>query len=232
MISRSAITGILAQTSLFGTLDEATRNTIAGDMRPLRFDAGQIIIGRGDPGTEMFLVVSGRVRISVLSAEGRELSFAHAGPGAVFGEIAMLDGGQRTVDATAVDAVTALTLSRAAFKRLLTTQPGVAETAIQFLCGRIREADQQLEAIALYSIEARLARFLLATARATTPDNTEPCITIDIRMSQGELALLVGASRPKVNAALAMLEAGNAIRRDGTRIACNIAELEAIAGAA
>ena len=231
MISRSAITSFLAQTPLFGALDEPIRHTVAAEMRAVRFDAGQVIFGRGDPGTEVFLVVSGRVRLSILSAEGRELSFAHASAGTVFGEIAMLDGGVRTADATAVDDVTALALSRPAFKRLLETQPHVAEAVIQFLCGRIREADQQLEAIALYPIEGRLARFFLATAKAAAPDDGDQ-VTVDIRMSQGELALLVGASRPKVNAALALLEASGAIHRNGTRIACNIAELEAIAGSA
>ena len=111
-------------------------------------------------------MVSGRVRISVLTAEGRELSFAHAEPGAIFGEIAMLDGGVRSADATAVNKVSALSLSKPAFKRLMETHPHVADAAVRFLCSRIREADQQLEAIALYPIEGRLARFFLAAARA------------------------------------------------------------------
>ena len=118
------------------------------------------------PGREIYLVVSGRVRLSVLTAEGRELSFAHAEPGAIFGEIAMLDGGPRSADATAVNKVSALSLSKPAFKRLMETQPHVARAAVRFLCSRIREADQQLEAIALYPIEGRLARFFLAAARA------------------------------------------------------------------
>ncbi|MDH4981903.1 Crp/Fnr family transcriptional regulator [Hyphomicrobium sp. D-2] len=232
MLSRSAITEFLAQTSLFGPMDEAIRHTIAGEMRAIGFNAGQTIFGRGDPGTEMYLVVSGRVRISILSPEGRELSFAHASTGAVFGEIAMLDGGLRTADATAVDAVNVLCLSKPAFKRLLETHPRVAEAVIRFLCGRIRDADQQLEAIALYPIEGRLARFFLATAKAAAPDDTEGQIAVDISMSQSELALLVGASRPKVNAALALLEASGAIVRSGTRITCSMSELEAIAGTA
>ncbi|KWT65147.1 cAMP-binding protein [Hyphomicrobium sulfonivorans] len=232
MLSRSAITEFLAQTPLFGPMDEAIRHTIAGEMRAISFNAGQTIFGRSDPGTEMYLVVSGRVRISILSPEGRELSFAHASTGAVFGEIAMLDGGLRTADATAVDAVSVQCLSKPAFKRLLETHPRVAEAVIRFLCGRIRDADQQLEAIALYPIEGRLARFFLATAKAAAPDDTDAQITVDISMSQSELALLVGASRPKVNAALALLEASGAIVRNGTRITCSISELEDIAGTA
>ena len=128
-----------------------------------------MIFARGDAGREIYLVVSGRVRLSVLTAEGRELSFAHAEPGAIFGEIAMLDGGVRSADATAVNKVTALSLSKPAFKRLMETHPLVGEAAVRFLCSRVREADQQLEAIALYPIEGRLARFFLAAARQSRP---------------------------------------------------------------
>jgi len=232
MLAKSAIVDLLGRTSLFGSLDEAERRAVADEMREVNFDPNQVIFTRGDTGREIYLVVSGRVRISVLTAEGRELSFAHAEPGAIFGEIAMLDGGPRSADATAVGKVGALSLSKPAFKRLMETQPHVAEAAMRFLCTRIREADQQLEAIALYPIEGRLARFFLAAARAKEPDNEDGRVTIDLPISQSELALLIGASRPKVNTALSMLETTGALERNGSRIVCDLEELEAIAGTA
>jgi CRP/FNR family transcriptional regulator, cyclic AMP receptor protein len=231
MIAKTAIVDLLGRTSLFGTLDEAERRAVADEMREVSFDASQVIFARGDQGREIYLVVSGRVRLSVLTAEGRELSFAHAEPGAIFGEIAMLDGGVRSADATAVNKVSALSLSKPAFKRLMETHPLVADAAVRFLCSRIREADQQLEAIALYPIEGRLARFFLAAARAKSPDSSEGRVTIDLPMSQSELALLIGASRPKVNTALSVLEDSGALERSGTRITCDLEELQAIAGA-
>jgi CRP/FNR family transcriptional regulator, cyclic AMP receptor protein len=231
MIAKSAIVDLLGRTALFGSLDEAERRAIADEMREVSFDPSQVIFARGDAGREIYLVVAGRVRISVLTAEGRELSFAHAEPGAIFGEIAMLDGGPRSADATAVGKVSALSLSKPAFKRLMETQPHVAEAAVRFLCSRIREADQQLEAIALYPIEGRLARFFLAAARAKAPNAEDGRVTIELPMSQSELALLIGASRPKVNTALSMLESSGALERTGTRITCDLEELQAIAGA-
>lgn len=231
MIAKSAIVELLGRTPLFGSLDEAERRTIADEMREVTFDPGQVIFARGDAGREIYLVVSGRVRISVLTAEGRELSFAHAEPGSIFGEIAMLDGGPRSADATAVGKVSALSLSKPAFKRLMETEPPVAEAAVRFLCARIRDADQQLEGIALYPIEGRLARFFLAAARTKAPDLEEGRVTIDLPMSQSELALLIGASRPKVNTALSMLEQSGALERNGSRIICDLEELQAIAGA-
>jgi CRP/FNR family cyclic AMP-dependent transcriptional regulator len=231
MIAKTAIVELLGRTPLFGSLDEAERHAVAEEMREVNFDPSQVIFARGDAGREIYLVVSGRVRLSVLTAEGRELSFAHAEAGSIFGEIAMLDGGPRSADATAVGKVSALSLSKPALKRLMETQPHVADAAVRFLCSRIREADQQLEAIALYPIEGRLARFFLAAARAKAPGSDEGRVTIELPISQSELALLIGASRPKVNTALSMLESSGALERNGSKIVCDIEELQAIAGA-
>lgn len=217
----------LARTAMFAPLAEADRRAIADEMRETAFVAGQVIFGRGDEGRDIYLVTKGRVRLSILTAEGRELSFAHAEPGTVFGEIAMLDGGPRTADATAVTKGAALTLSKAAFQRLAETRPQMIEAAIRFLCRRLREADQQLEAIALYPIEVRLARFFLAAARQKGTGKTVP---VDLDMSQSELALLIGASRPKVNTALSLLESNGALERADGKFVCVIEELQAIAG--
>lgn len=223
---------LLGRSPLFAPLTELERRAVAEEMREVSYAPGQVIFGRGDAGRDIYLVTGGRVRLSILTAEGRELSFAHAEPGTIFGEIAMLDGGPRTADATAVNKVTALTLSKGAFTRLIESRPHLAEAAIRFLCARVREADQQLEAIALYPIEGRLARFFLATAKQRSagkaPGGSK--VTIDLEMSQSELALLVGASRPKVNAALASLEDSGAIERQDNRVTCDLDELAAIAG--
>jgi len=221
---------LLAKTKLFGLLGEPDRDRIAQQMRPASFAAGQAIFARGDPGTEVYLVLKGRVRLSVLSLEGRELSFTHAGPGDVFGEIATLDGGARTADATAVTSVEAMTLSRAALNRFLETSPELARAAILLLCGRIRDADLQLEGVALHRIEVRLARYFLSLVgqqHGEVTAGSRPKVVLG--MSQGELALLLGASRPKVNAALMLLEDSGAITREGDRFVCDCDELNQVA---
>lgn len=231
MSAKATLLDMLQQTHLFGALDETDRKAVAQEMREATYGNGQSIFARGDAGRDIYLVMQGRVRLSVLTAEGRELSFAHAEPGHIFGEIAVLDGGARTADATAVTKVSAYTLSKGALTRLINERSIVREGVIQFLCRRVREADHQLEGIALYPIEVRLARFFLAAAHQKGGADEGSKVVIDLPISQGELALLIGASRPKVNAALAMLEDGGAISRKDTRFTCDIDELEAIAGA-
>ena len=231
MVAKDSLLEMLARTALFGALEEADRKAVAQEMREASFDGGQAIFARGDAGREIYLVTGGRVRLSVLTSEGRELSFAHAEPGQIFGEIAVLDGGVRTADATAVTKVGALTLSKGALARLIEQRAVVREAVIKFLCNRVREADHQLEGIALYPIEVRLARFFLAAARQKSEFKPGAKVILALPISQSELALLIGASRPKVNAALAMLEDGGAIERKESRFTCDIDELEGIAGA-
>lgn len=229
MAQETNIMALLAEAAIFDSLAEEAHAAIAREMRPMTYSAGQLIFSRGDDRQELYLVIDGRVRLSILSAEGRELSFAHAGTGAVFGEIAMLDGKARTADATAVGKVQAMVLSHTAFRRLLEDTPGLADAVIRFLCARIREADLQLEGVALHRIEVRLARYLLSRCMQYAPDQEDGEVMIDIGMSQGELALLLGASRPKVNGALMLLEDQGVLTRDGNKVRCDLDELRSIA---
>ena len=230
MLSKTEAADLLSKLPLFGALDGSGRMAVAEVLRESNFDAGQAIFSRGDAGADLYIVAKGRVRLSVLTADGKELSFAHAEAPAVFGELAVFDGRPRSADATAVSKVQALSLSKSAFGRLLSTTPAVAEGAIKFLSGRLRDADEQLEAIALHPIEGRLARFFLSAARQKDPAGVAERITVSLPISQSELALLVGASRPKVNAALALLESGGAIERKGQDVICNIDSLTTLAG--
>src|SRR5262245_43648184 len=197
-----AIVELLGKTALFGTLAEPDLTAIAGRMRRVQFEADQMIFSRGDPGREIYLVLEGKIRLSILSSDGRELSFAHAGPGNIFGEIATLDGGERTAGATAITRVAAMALPQRAVLELIENNPKVGMAAIRFLCARLRETDQRLEAIALHRIDVRLARLPLAALKLQSPGSTGRDVSLNLGMSQGELALLTGARRPKVNIAL------------------------------
>jgi CRP-like cAMP-binding protein len=104
-------------------------------------------------------------------------------------------------------------------------RPRVAVATIQFLCGRLRETDQLLEAIALHRIEVRLARLLLSALKL----QAGAAVLLDLGMSQSELALLIGASRPKVSVALGLLQEMGAITRKGANLVCNTGMLEEIA---
>ena len=224
------VTALLGRTDLFRSLGEADRGAVAAQMREATYEPDQLIFGRGDAGEELYLVVEGRVRLSVLSAEGRVLSFGHAGRGEIFGEIAALDGQARTADATALTRVTTTMLARSSLKRLMETRPQLAQAAVNLLCRRLRATSEQIEAIALHSTQVRLARFLLAAmAMKGQGEAMSRPIELNLDMSQTELGLLLGSSRSKVNEALGTLEKLGATRHTGRHIECNVGVLQNIA---
>ena len=228
-MDQKSIVELLARTALFGSLDQQDRTDIAGRMRRVQFDPDQMIFSRGDPGRDIYMVIEGRIRLSVLSSDGRELSFDHAGPGNVFGEIATLDGGERTAGATAISRVQAMALPQKALMEIIANNPKVATATIRFLCQRLRDTDQRLEAIALHRIEVRLARLMLSALKLQSAAVKDGKAKLDLGMSQGELALLIGASRPKVNIALTLLEDMGAIAKAGSGYSCDLEILESVA---
>jgi CRP-like cAMP-binding protein len=219
---------LLAGTDLFKGLAAHDLAACAARFREARFGKGQMLFARGDPGSDLYLVTEGQVRLGIGTSEGRELSFQIAGPGDLFGEIAMLDGCPRSAEATALTPVSASVLDRSAFRELWSAHAAIADSIIAFLCWRVRNASERLETIALYPMEVRLARFLLIALgdRQAPPGRRVP---LELGFSQSELALLLGASRPKINVALGILEKAGAVGRTSDRLFCDPAKLAAIA---
>jgi CRP-like cAMP-binding protein len=191
--------------------------------------AGAALFQRGDPGDWMLAIESGCVRLGLMTQAGRELTLRLAEAGETLGEIALLDGEPRSADATALTAVTGHVLARRDYEVLARRWPDLVLGLALWFARRLRETTEQLESIALYPLEARTARFLLFTLRqlhgADLPDEA----ALRIGVSQGELAAVLGASRPKVNRALqALIEAG-ALQKQGSGWICRSAALIALA---
>ena len=229
MASAPLVADLLARSALFAVLDPTQRAALAQEMRDVVLAPGEMLFARGDPGNEIYVVIEGRIRLSVLSADGRELSFSHAVPGDIFGEIAALDGAPRSADATAITHVRLKTLAQSAFHRLLTTNTATALAIVKLLCGRLRDVSEHFEAIALHPIEVRLARLLLDTLDERVTTDTRKVASLTLGISQSELAMLIGSTRQRTNAALMILEKVGAINRSGDLLDCNLAELRKIA---
>ena len=218
---------LIAETPLFAGLGAQDLEEIAAAVHERRFGKGELVFARGDPGDRIYIVREGRVRLSIATSEGRELSFQVAGPGEMFGEIAVLDGHPRSAEAVALGLATCLTLERRDFQLLRERRPAITEATIAFLCRRLREVSDKLEGVALYPLETRLARFLLASVGERDPAKSR--VALELPFSQSELALLIGASRQKINAALGALEAAQAIRRTQDRLFCDRERLAKLA---
>ncbi len=227
MSGNKHIVDLLSRAPLFGTFAPDALAACAEKFREVRFAKDEMLFARGDPGTHLYIVSEGQIRLAIATSEGRELSFQIVGPGDLFGEIALLDGQSRSAGATALAATTAFCLDRNAFNRLRAAHPSISDAVISYLTRRLREVSDKLETIALYPLENRLARFLL-TALQGRPDPMGRRTPFELRYSQGELAMLLGASRPKLNAALGALERAGAIGRTSDRLFCDRAKLAQI----
>ena len=224
----ASLVDLLEKTELFGGLSADELAACAALFRQARFVKGQSLFVRGEKANSLYLVAQGRVRLAITTEDGKELSFRHTVVGEIFGEVGILDGGVRTADATALTPVTAYRLDQNDFHHLWSTRQLVAERLISFLCQRLRETSYQLESIALHPMHVRLARFfLVALGDRKAPAGKR--IPIELGMSQNEISLLLGASRPKINEALGTLEKSGAINRTIDRIFCDPAKLGEIA---
>ena len=221
---------ILRRQPLFSRASDEDVARVAEVARRRRWPASNVIFQRGDDGQEMILVTEGRVRLSVLSAEGRELSLRYAEAGDLIGEIAVLDGGVRTADATTVTDVEGFVVAKTALDRIMTERPELAMSFVGVLCGRLRDTTDQLETIALYRLEVRLARFLLSLLRQNGDDDRPRRVVLDLELNQSEIADIIGASRPKVNRAFGDLEEAGAIRRTPEGLICVPDRLAVVAG--
>src|SRR5262249_46963633 len=149
---------LLADCMLFRGLVENERDAVVARARLKHFAAGETIFLMGSPGDSMMAVLSGQIRISVPSPEGREIVLAIFQPGEVFGEIALLDGKERTADARAMTACDLAVLERRDVFGFLERQPNAWPRLVEVLCDRLRTTDQHIAEVALLQFPVRPAQ--------------------------------------------------------------------------
>ena len=160
--------------------------------------AQSVIFQKGDPGSSMMAVIRGRVKICARSVDGKELVINILRKDDLFGEIALLDGEPRTADAVALEETDLLVLERSKFIPILMDNPDIALRLLSFMCQRLRITNEHLEDALFLEAPARLARCLLRLV----PSHGKPAqsgVLLDVKLSQQQLAGLVGLSRERVN---------------------------------
>jgi CRP/FNR family transcriptional regulator, cyclic AMP receptor protein len=197
---------------LFRGLVAVEKDALLSRARVRRFDAGDVIFLMGTPGDSMMAVLSGDVRISVPSPGGREIVLAILHENEHFGEIAMLDGKERTADARALTPCTLATLERRDALAFLERHPGAWVRLVEVLCERMRATDEHIAEIALLQLPVRLAKAVLRFG------NLQQVAAPAIQLSQRELGNLVGAARESVNKCLREWQRNGIVRVEGSAI--------------
>ncbi|WP_227814893.1 Crp/Fnr family transcriptional regulator [Nitrogeniibacter aestuarii] len=196
----------LDKIELFEGLPEDQLESLAQHMRQRVYPAGAIVVNEGDEAHGMFIVDTGALKVFVTEENGKEVTLSLLGPEDYFGELALLDEAPRSASVITVEKTTLLQISRADFNEVITANPACMQIIMRNLVGRIRELTDNVRALALIDVFGRISRVFDSMAE---PEGDMRIIRR--RMTQQDLANLVGASREMVNRILRELVAGDYI---------------------
>ncbi len=189
---------ILASVPLFADLGQRELDALLAATTTKRLAAREELYHKGDPGNQLYAVMSGRLKAAAAGAEGKEVVFSIMGPGEVIGEIALLDSKPRSATVEAMEPSELLTLHRRDFLPVLERHPRVALQLATVLAGRLRRLSELTEDTLFLTLPSRLAKKLLSLAAEYGKPDPEG-VRIDVRLPQGELGEMVGTSRESIN---------------------------------
>ena len=207
---------------IFGILGPELFQQLRAHARVRNVERGATVFAKGDLGTSLFAILEGQVKVISYSVEGKYAVFNLLSAGDIFGEIALLDGGERTADVVAVTHCKLLVIERRDFLPLAHSRPDISQKLIEVLCERLRNTSRQVEEVMFLDLSTKLARTLLRLGDSKGSTR--------IALTQSEIAQLIGASRESTNKQLRDWENLNWIHLErGEIILVDTKSLETIA---
>ena len=222
---------LLANVALFSDFSVKQLEAVSLVARKKTLQRRDELFHKGDPGGEIYIVVSGKLKALTTSVEGDDVVFSILGPGEVFGEVALLGATPRTATLSAIEDCQLLAIDRRDFMSFLRTNPEVSVKLLAVLAMRLKRVSELVEDTLFLNLPLRLAKKLLSLSRAYGEEAAEG-IRIDLRLSQEEWGDLVGTTRESINKQMRQwTEAGIVRIDDGYVVILNPVELEKLAGA-
>lgn len=191
---------------LFAGLDDAALDILLALCRQTSVKARGVVCREGEPGDALFIVISGKLKVTAQSGDGKELILAILEDGETFSEMSLLDGQPRSASVTAVQDTQLLVIKRPDFLAYLEQHPRVSITLLVILSSRLREMDSMMGDMRFLDVRSRLAKMLsrLAMKHGRTAGNGS--IRIDLKLSQEDLGNLICATRESINKQLRIWE--------------------------
>jgi CRP/FNR family transcriptional regulator len=214
---------VLKENPYFASLPPSQARELVARVRERHYRAGEVIFRKDDRCEGLFILLSGRVRTSITSVEGREQVLKVFGPGRTFADIPVFDDEPLPADAVAVSDSTVVILSQTDVRDLLRRHPDVAIDVIRLFASRLRAYKLVVEDLSLRDVVARVARLLRDHARGQAT-LVEDSASLNLRYTQNELAAMVGSVREVVQRALTALEHAGVIQMARGRIRITDAE--------
>lgn len=207
---------MLQNVPLFASLSSAERRTLARAVAIRSYPKNSVILNEGERSDSIYVIDSGKVKVLMRDEEGKEVILSILKEGDYFGELALIDELPRSASVVAMESSEMTVLSKADFLQCVANNPGIAMTVMRGLAQRLREADIKIESLALMDVYGRVARTLLQLAE---PENGR--LVIKEKLSQREIANMIGASREMVSRILKDLAHDGYILIEGKRIVLN-----------
>lgn len=208
-----SLSGLRHKIALFCCLDRSDFQLLEKRLVRRRYPGGQVLFHMGDEGGSFHIIVRGRVKVAIPSSSGEELILAILAPGDPIGELSLFDGKPRSATVQALEETETLCLHREDLVALMRNRFGIVEKILEVLARRIRETDRQLAENRFLDVATRLAKKLLDLGDAFGVQ-VEGGTRIGVRVTQKDLASMIGATRESVNKQLNALRAQGFIRVD------------------
>lgn len=208
---------LLGSTRLFATVPAEDVRRLAEHAVERSYRRGETIFHEGDAGDTLCVVVRGLVKVFVTSRQGEEMLLVTLGPSETFGELALVDGGERSASARAAEPTTLLTLRRSALLEVLAAQPRLTEALLRSLGDLVRRVTDQAADLVFLDLQGRVAKLLLALDEEHGAD-ADGGRVLDLQLTQGDLASMVGGSRQSVNQILHSFESLGYLEVRGRRL--------------
>jgi CRP/FNR family transcriptional regulator, cyclic AMP receptor protein len=180
---------------------ESAVAALTKQLPPVDFARRWTVFAEGEPADRLYIIISGKVKVSHRSPDGREHLLAIMGPQDMFGELSVFDDGPRTASATTLTEVRAVSLDRDTLRGWMADRPEVAEQLLRVLARRLRRTNTKLTDQICTDVPGRVAKQLLLLAQQFGTREGD-ALRVALDLTQEEIAQLVGASREATNQAL------------------------------
>src|SRR5574343_514332 len=201
---------VLRNVPLFAGLEEGELEKLSKVAMRRRVERNAFVVRSGEDTDSLYILLTGRAKVTNTDEEGREIILAWLGPGEFFGEMGLIDGSPRSANVVAAEACELLFLSKEAFQRCLQDNFQVAQKLMKTLVLRLREADRKIESLALLDVYGRVARLLLDMSEVVDERRV-----VKKKMSKQDMAKMIGASREMVSKVMRDLELSGYICYEG-----------------
>ena len=206
---------VLKNISLFSGLCDDKCKELLKTARKKTFPKNSILCNEGDISDSLYVIISGKVKVTINDEEGKEVILSILGPGEYFGEMSLLDSEPRSASVITKEPTEVLIISKHDFTNVFSANT-VTTNLMKGLIQRLREANKKIESLALLDVYGRIARLLNQLSR-TINDKT----VIEERLTHQEIANMIGSSREMVSIILKELTNGGYITVDKKRITIN-----------